>query len=70
MVGSYQDWIIANAKFLYGPHQTYDVIFGNEYDEDVKQRVTTVHLVAWDAGDETGKILRKNKTSSSLWMAH
>ena len=56
MVGSYKDWIIANAKFLYGTHQTYDVTFGNVYDEELNQRVTTAYLVAWHATEETGRI--------------
>jgi hypothetical protein len=32
MVGTYKDHILANAKFLYGPHETYDVVTGDHLE--------------------------------------
>jgi hypothetical protein len=45
MVGAYKNWILANAKIIYGPNQPYEVAYGFDSNQHPKQDVRTAYLI-------------------------
>jgi hypothetical protein len=59
MVGTYKEHILANAKFLYGPHETYDVVTAHDLEGEENATSYAAYLVAWSKTADEGMILRK-----------
>jgi hypothetical protein len=59
MVGTYKEHIFANAKFLYGPHETYDVVTAHALEGEEAATSYATYLVSWSKTADEGMILCK-----------
>ena len=69
MVGTYKDckdWILANAKVVYGPSQSYDVVYSSGSTHSSGQDVRTAYLVAWHATDKRATLLLTNNGTCEI----
>jgi hypothetical protein len=68
MVGTYRDWILANAKVIYGSGQPYDVVYSSGSTHSSGQDVRTAYFVAWHATDKKATLLLTNKGPWEIFM--